>query len=135
MYVSAMNPRWLRGVLPLAVCAACGSSATTTSDPNAPASITVRAPNGSNTFSMKAGTTAALTVTVRTAAGTAVQAPGVLQFTSRNTAVVTVDGTGVVTARSDGASYVVASLATGNRTLSDSVGFVVSEVIKTDKRP
>lgn len=115
------------------ICAACGSS-TTAADPNAPATITVRAPNGSNVFSMKAGTTAALTVTVRTAAGAAVQNPGAFLFTSRNTTVVTVDGTGVVTAKSDGASYVVASLTTGSRTLSDSVGFVVSEVAKTDKR-
>ena len=84
---------------------------------------------------MKAGTTAALTVTVRTAAGTAIANPGILQFASRNTTVVTVNETGVVTAKSDGASYVVASLATGTRTLSDSVGFVVSEVVKTDKRP
>ena len=84
---------------------------------------------------MKAGTTAALTVTVRTASGAALPSPGVLQFTSRNTTVVTVNETGVVTAKSDGASYVVASLTTGNRTLSDSVGFLVSEVAKTDKRP
>ena len=119
-------------VLLLTICAGCGSSAT---DPNAPASIVVTAPNGLNTFLMKTGTTAALTVTVRTGGGTTIQTPGVLQFTSRNTAVVTVDQTGVVTARSDGASYVVASLATGNRTLSDSVGFVVSEIPKTDKRP
>src|SRR5690349_3013711 len=104
--------------LPLTICAACGSS-TTPSDPNAPASITVRAPNGSNVFSMKAGTTAALIVTVRTASGTALPSPGIVLFTSRNTTVLTVDGTGVVTAKSDGASYVVASLTTGSRTLSD----------------
>jgi hypothetical protein len=120
--------------LPLTICAACGSSTTTPADPNAPAVITVRAPNGSNVFSMKAGGTAALSVTVRTAAGTALPNPGALLFTSRNTTVVTVDGTGVVTAKSDGASYVVASLTTGSRTLSDSVGFVVSEVAKSDKR-
>jgi hypothetical protein len=113
----------------------CGSSTATTTDPNAPASLTVRAPNGSAVFAMKAGSTAALTVTVRTAAGTAIGNPGILQFTSRNASIVTVDGTGVVTAKSDGASYVVASLTTGSRTLSDSVGFVVSEVAKTDKRP
>jgi hypothetical protein len=119
----------------LALGAACGGSSTETTDPNAPASLTVRAPNGSNTFSMKAGNTAALTVTVRSAAGTALTPPSTLQFTSRNTAVVTVDAAGLVTAKSDGASYVVASLTTGNHTLSDSVGFVVSEVVKTDKRP
>jgi hypothetical protein len=84
---------------------------------------------------MKTGGTAPLTVVVRTADGTPIATPGILQFTSRNASVVTVDGTGVVTAKSDGASYVVASLATGSRTLSDSVGFVVSEVVKTDKRP
>jgi hypothetical protein len=121
--------------LPLTICAACGSSSTTTIDPNAPASITVRAPNGTNAYAMKAGTTALLTVTVRSAAGAVLPNPGVLQFASRNTSVVTVNETGVVTARSDGASYVVASLATGSRTLSDSVGFVVTEVVKTDKRP
>ena len=119
-------------VLLLTICAGCGSSAT---DPNAPASIVVTAPNGLNTFLMKTGTTAALTVTVRTGGGTTIQTPGVLQFASRNTAVVTVDQTGVVTAKSDGASYVVASLTTGSRTLRDSVGFVVSEIPKTDKRP
>jgi hypothetical protein len=129
-----MRHRWLWYGLPLTICAACGSSSTTT-DPNAPASITVRAPNGSNAFSMKAGTTAVLTVIVRTAAGTALSNPGILQYASRNTTVVTVNETGVVTAKADGASYVVASLATGTRTLSDSVGFVVSEVGKTDKRP
>jgi hypothetical protein len=129
-----MRMRRLSFVL-VAICAACGSSATTTTEPNAPATITVLAPNGANTFSMKAGTTAALTVTVRTAAGAAISNPGILQFTSRNTAVATVDGTGVVTAKTDGASYVVASLTTGNRTLSDSVGFVVSEVAKTDRQP
>jgi hypothetical protein len=117
-----------------AICAACGSSAEP-SDPNGPASITVRAPNGTNLFSMKPGTTAALTVTVRTAAGLALATPSTLQFTSRNTTVVTVDAAGLVTAKSDGASFVVASLAAGNRTLSDSVGLVVSEVVKTDKRP
>jgi hypothetical protein len=84
---------------------------------------------------MKAGATAALTVTVRTAAGAPLPNPGVFLFTSRNTTDVTVDQTGVVTAKSDGASYVVASLTTGNRTLSDSVGVVVSEVPKTDRRP
>jgi len=84
---------------------------------------------------MKAGATAALTVTVQTAAGTSVTSHGTVLFTSRNTTVVTVNETGVVTAKSDGASYVVASLTTGSRTLSDSVGFVVSEVVKTDKRP
>lgn len=115
--------------------AACGSSTTATTDANAPASLTVRAPNGSAVFAMKVGGTAALTVTVRTAAGSAIGSPGILQFMSRNTSIVTVDGTGVVTAKSDGASYVVASLTTETRTLSDSVGFVVSEVIKTDKRP
>jgi len=130
-----MRPQWLWYGLSLTLCAACGSSSTTTTDPNAPASISVRAPNGANTFSMKAGTTAALTVTVRTAAGTALPNPGILQYASRNTTVVTVNETGVVTAKSDGASYVVASLTTGTRTLSDSVGFVVSEVAKTDKRP
>jgi len=121
--------------LALAFCVACGSSTSTTTDPNAPASLTVRAPNGSATFAMKVAATATLTVTVRTAAGAPVAAPGALQFTSRNTTVVTVDQTGVVTAKSDGASYVVASLTTGNRTLSDSVGIVVSEVPKTDRRP
>jgi hypothetical protein len=129
-----MRPRRFWYGLPLTICAACGSSTTTPSDPNAPASITVLAPNGSNVFSMKAGTTAALIVTVRTAGGTALPSPGVVLFTSRNTTVLTVDGTGVVTAKSDGASYVVASLTTGSRTLSDSVGFLVSEVAKTDKR-
>ena len=121
--------------LVLLLSAACGSSTTTTTDPNAPASLTVRAPNGANVFAMKAGASAALTVSVRTAAGAPVSSPGTLLFTSRNTTIVTVDGTGVVTARSDGASYVVASLTTGSRTLSDSVGFVVSEVAKTDRRP
>lgn len=130
-----MRPQWLCYGLALTICAACGSSTATTTDPNAPASITVRAPNGSNAFSMKAGTTAALTVTVRNAAGSALSNPGIFQFTSRNTTVVTVNETGVVTAKTDGASYVVASLATGGRSLSDSVGFVVSEVVKTDKRP
>src|SRR3954468_22979539 len=126
-----MKPRRLVYGLPLMIGAACGSSATTSADPNAPASITVRAPNGSAVFSMKAGATVTLTVTVRNAGGTALIAPGTPVFTSRNTTVVTVDGTGVVTAKTDGASYVVASLAVGNRTLSDSVGFVVSEVAKT----
>jgi hypothetical protein len=128
-----MRPRWLWYGLPLTICAACGSSATT--DPNALATITVRAPNGANTFSMKAGNTAALTVTARNGAGIAVSNPGTYTFTSRNTTIVTVDVAGVVTAKSDGAAYVVASLETGGRTLSDSVGFVVSEVVKTDKRP
>ena len=130
-----MRPRRLWYGLPLTICAACGSSSTTAADPNAPATLTVRAPNGSNVFSMKAGTTAALTVTVRSASGTALPNPGVFLYTSRNTTVITVDGTGVVTAKTDGASYVVASLTTGSRTLSDSVGFVVSEVAKTDQRP
>jgi hypothetical protein len=130
-----MRMRRLSGGLALILCAACGSSTATTTDPNAPTSLTVRAPNGSATFAMKTGGTAPLTVVVRTADGTPIATPGILQFTSRNASVVTVDGTGVVTAKSDGASYVVASLATGSRTLSDSVGFVVSEVVKTDKRP
>ena len=130
-----MRSRRLWYGLPLTICAACGSSTTTAADPNAPATLTVRAPNGSAAFAMKAGATAALTVTVRTAAGAALSNPGVFLFTSRNTTVVTVDQTGVVTAKSDGASYVVASLTTGNRTLSDSVGVVVSEVPKTDRRP
>jgi len=130
-----MRPPRFAPALALAVCAACGSSTSTTTDPNAPAVLTVRAPNGSNAFAMKAGTTAVLTVTVQTASGAVIQNPGALQFTSRNTTVVTVNETGVVTAKSDGASSVVASLTTGNRTLSDSVGFLVSEVAKTDKRP
>lgn len=129
--------RRLSAALAIILCTACGSSSTTPDDPNAPATLIVRAPNGSNTFAMKGGTTAALTVTVRTAAGAAITSlpPGTLQFTSRNTTVVTVEGTGVVTAKSDGASYVVASLTTGNHTLSDSVGVVVSEVVKTDRQP
>jgi hypothetical protein len=130
-----MRPTWFWYGLPLTLCAACGSSSDASTDPNAPAVLTVRAPNGSNTFSMKTGATAALTVTVQTSTGATIVTPGVLQFASRNTTIVTVDGTGVVTAKSDGASYVVASLTTGNRTLSDSVGFLVSEVVKTDKRP
>jgi Bacterial Ig-like domain (group 2) len=130
-----MRTPWIWRGLTLAICAACGSSSDAPTDPNAPALLTLKAPNGSNTFAMKAGTTAPLTVTVRTAAGIPLPNAGTLQFTSRNTTVVTIDQTGVVTAKSDGASYVVASLTTGNRTLSDSVGIVVSEVAKTDKRP
>lgn len=130
-----MRPKRFLDPLALIIGAACGSSTAASLDPNAPASITVRAPNGGSTFSMKTGTTAALTVTVRNAAGIAIANPGTLQFASRNATVVTVDATGLVTAKTDGASYVVASLITGNRTLSDSVGFLVSEVVKTDKLP
>jgi hypothetical protein len=70
-----MRMRRLSGGLALILCAACGSSTATTTDPNAPTSLTVRAPNGSATFAMKTGGTAPLTVVVRTADGTPIATP------------------------------------------------------------
>jgi len=66
------------------------------------------------------GSPVPLRVTARDASGRELP-PGAATFVSRDPGVVAVDGAGVVTGVSPGASYVVGSIASGGRILADSV--------------
>jgi hypothetical protein len=100
-------------------CATC-SEPVPLSPPPEPASITISPSHG---IALNLGGQTSIGVVVRDAAGIpiAVIAGPPLAFTSRNPSVVAVDSTGRVSAVRLGVTYVVASLPTATRVLTDSI--------------
>jgi hypothetical protein len=78
---------------------------------------------------MNKGELVPLTVVSRDAKGQIVQPGGDFVFVSRSAAVATVSSTGIVTGQDAGATYVVASLSTNGRTMSDSIQVHVVVVV------
>ena|ERR1041384_1212173 len=77
--------------------------------------------SGSRNLTMNKGEVVPLTVVSRDANGQTVQPGSDFAFVSRSTAVATVTKTGVVTGQNVGTTYVVVSLSTSGRTISDSI--------------
>lgn len=115
----------------LLACIACSSSMTTSSEP---ASIALTGPGGDKVLDVTPGNQLGLKVTVKNAAGEVIDSDGLL-FTSRDTAIVAVNQTGVISTIGPGSTFVVVALPAAKGTLQDSVNvFVVVPVSDSGPR-
>ncbi len=97
--------------------------------PSGPASLELRGPNPTaRNFTVEVGKGITVTAVVKDANGTVMQTHDQELFASRNPDRAEIDVSGRVTVKSAGTTYLVASLAIGNRVLTDSV-----RVIGTDR--
>ena len=110
----------------LLVCLACSSSV---NPANAPRSISLTGPDGGKGLSAGVGVEIGLAVTVKNAAGETIAPGGPLRFASRDSTVVSVNQTGVISTVGLGTTYVVVALSTADGTLQDSVGVLVGKPI------
>lgn len=83
-------------------------------------------PSASRVLMLTKGETVQLTVVTRDAAGAAVRPLSEVGFVSRDAATATVSASGAVIGKRLGSTYVVASMLTGGRTLSDSIQVFVT---------
>jgi hypothetical protein len=95
-------------------------------EPTDIARIELRAPDGAKTVAIAANTGVRLVATAIRADGSVDTGGQPFTFLSRNPTAVTVDSTGFVATHTQVVTYVVATLNTGGRLLSDSVQVVVA---------
>ena len=106
--------------------AACRSTTATAPDTTVLSIAVSVGVSGSRLLMLNKNEPVPLTVVARGTNGQIVQPVSDFTYVSRSTVIATVSATGIVTGRGAGSTYVVVSLPTGSRILTDSIQVTVS---------